>query len=242
MSWRTRLEAQRPELLRLLQEPNLTGVRAFVCLLDGCLAEISGDPGDDPRAALVISAALQASYPALVRYRRGDVEGTARWIKRNWIEQAAVFGVPAFGALEKDPPPAEPDGKDLEFLAAFNVAVSELFASRLKDAQARLILRRLMTYLGLSLDNLARMFDVTGDTARLWEKGKGEVPGSQMRDVVAADEALDRLLLLFRPERLHQVVRRKADLFDHEPALEWILRGRLGDVAGRYEAVLGYQG
>jgi hypothetical protein len=31
-------------------------------------------------------------------------------------------------------------------------------------------------------------------------------------------------------------------LFDGERALDWILRGRIGDAAGRYEIALSYQG
>jgi len=50
------------------------------------------------------------------------------------------------------------------------------------------------------------------------------------------------MLEIFRPERLFQVVRRKADLFDGESALEWILRGRVAEVADRYELALSYQG
>jgi hypothetical protein len=99
-----------------------------------------------------------------------------------------------------------------------------------------------MAYLGLSLDHLARMLSVAGDTVRLWERGYGEVPASRFGELLLADKALDRLLTLFRPERLPQVIRRKADLFEGEEALDWILRGRIADVADRYDSALSYQG
>jgi len=92
------------------------------------------------------------------------------------------------------------------------------------------------------MDHLARMFEVAADTVRLWERGHGEVPAARRAELLLADKALDRLLELFRPERLPQVIRRKADLFDKEQALDWILRGRIADVADRYDAALSYQG
>jgi hypothetical protein len=55
-------------------------------------------------------------------------------------------------------------------------------------------------------------------------------------------EALDRLLALFQPARLPLAIRRPAELFDGERALDWILRGRIGEAAGRYEIALSYQG
>jgi len=53
--------------------------------------------------------------------------------------------------------------------------------------------------------------------------------------------ALTRLLALFRPERLPEVIQRPADLFDGERALDWIRRGRAAEVADRYEMALSYQ-
>jgi len=226
----SQLEARRPEILRNLREPNLDGLRAFVCLIDDCVLELSRDAaGEEILVAFLRSAVLQGSFPALVWYRRGNLEATADWIRREWQALAGA-------------PPTEPDPRELEFLAAYNVAVSELLATRLQDAHARLILRRLGAYLGLSMDHLARMFEVAGDTIRLWERGHGEVPAARMSELLLADKALDRLLDLFRPERLPQVIRRKADLFDKEQALDWILRGRIADVADRYDAALSYQG
>lgn len=237
MSLLSQLEASRPEILRNLREPNLEGLRAFVCLIDDCVLELSREAaGDETLVAFLRSAVLQGSFPALVWYRSGNLEATADWIRREWQALAGGLDTPS------PAPPIEPDPRELEFLAAYNVAVSELLATRLQDAHARLILRRLGAYLGLSMDHLARMFEVAGDTVRLWERGHGEVPAGQRTELLLADKALDRLLELFRPERLPQVIRRKADLFDKEQALDWILRGRIADVADRYDTALSYQG
>ena len=57
----------------------------------------------------------------------------------------------------------------------------------------------------------------------------------------AASAALSRLPAIFPPERLPQVIRREAELFDGKPAVDWIVRGRIADVAERYESALAYQ-
>ena len=56
-----------------------------------------------------------------------------------------------------------------------------------------------------------------------------------------ASSAVMRLAAIFRPERLPQVIRRKAALFGGESALDWILRGQIHEVADRYETTLAYQ-
>ena len=40
---------------------------------------------------------------------------------------------------------------------------------------------------------------------------------------------------MFRPRRLPEVIRRPAALFDAEPVLEWIERGRIIEVVQRYD-------
>ncbi len=42
--------------------------------------------------------------------------------------------------------------------------------------------------------------------------------------------------------RLPQVIRRPVDIFDGHSALEWILLGRIEEVAKRYEVAFAYQG
>ena len=77
-------------------------------------------------------------------------------------------------------------------------------------------------------------------TPRLWGSPWFEKP-PLLYWMTAAGAALGRLEAMFRPERLSQVVRRKAGLFEGESALDWILRGRIAAAAGRYETALAYQ-
>jgi hypothetical protein len=74
-----------------------------------------------------------------------------------------------------------------------------------------------------------------------WESGRATIPNEKLGQLQAASNALSRLLGIFRPERLPQVIRRPAELFDQESAADWIIAGRITDVAERYESILAYQ-
>ncbi|MEK7408194.1 MAG: hypothetical protein AAB225_24250 [Acidobacteriota bacterium] len=89
---------------------------------------------------------------------------------------------------------------------------------------------------------MGRMFGVAGETVRRWLRGASRVPDSRLAEMESAAAALNRLLEIFQPDRLRQVIRRPAEVFGGERALDWILRGRIGEVAERYEAALAYQG
>ncbi len=106
----------------------------------------------------------------------------------------------------------------------------------------RLALERLMECLGLSQDQMGRMLDVSGETVRRWKSGATGIPLSRVAELTAAESALNRLLQIFRPERLPLVIRRKAEVFGGKAALDWILDGRIAEVADRYELSLAYQG
>ncbi len=108
-------------------------------------------------------------------------------------------------------------------------------------AHARAALRALMNGLGLSQLEMADMLQVSGETVDRWWKGSASVPVDKQAEIVAAESSLQRLHTLFRPDRLSAAVRRPADLFGRECALQWILRGRIAEVTNRYEAALRYQ-
>jgi DNA-binding transcriptional regulator YiaG len=110
------------------------------------------------------------------------------------------------------------------------------------DEEGRGILRRLMASLDLSFDDLGRMLAVSGETVRRWERGLAAIPARRQAPLTAAGAALDRLLAIVRPERLPATVRRPAEAFGGETALDWILRGRIQDVADEYERMVLYHG
>lgn len=159
------------------------------------------------------------------------------------VKEAASPAYVAVGAR----PPVEgasmkaTDGDAWECLALFNAAVSDHLRIKRWGADNPRILQRLMSTLDLSRDEAGRMFGVTGETVRRWERGMVDVPSQQVAALTAADAALGRLLELFLPDRLPLAIRRPAEAFGGERALDWILRGRLAQVAESYDHALMYQ-
>jgi len=137
---------------------------------------------------------------------------------------------------------AQIEGADDRLLSQVYDTASRLLLARRHDLEARLALDRLMLRLGLSQDEAARMLGVSGETVRRWQRGAVKIPMPRAAQLLSMGEALERLLALFQPARLPLAIRRPAELFDGERALDWILRGRIADAAGRYEIALSYQG
>lgn len=162
--------------------------------------------------------------------------------------QAAVKepASPAYVVAATRPPEEElgmnpANGNELECLLLFSAVVGAHLRLKSREAEGRRVLHRLMSTLDLSRDEAGRMFGVTGETVRRWERGMVEIPARQMAVLTAADGALSRLLELFLPERLPLAIRRPAEAFGGEHALDWILRGRIAEVADRYDRALLYQ-
>ncbi len=128
-----------------------------------------------------------------------------------------------------------------ESFALFHLAVSSVITEEESANEGQQILRTLMTVFDLSFEELGRMFGVTGETARRWEIGSSSISSDRKAAISSTKEPMDKLLKIFRHARLPQVIRRAAELFGGERALDWILRGKIADVANRYEITLRYQ-
>lgn len=107
--------------------------------------------------------------------------------------------------------------------------------------QARVLLGALRTRLALDDAELACMLCVSPGAVGLWWRAGVSIAPETRARIIAAGAALDRLLALFTPESLAQAVRRRAELFDGKRALDWILAGRIAEVADRYDVALSYQ-
>ena len=81
------------------------------------------------------------------------------------------------------------------------------------------------------------LFTDIESSTRLWETD----PESMRAALAHYDAACRRLLAMFRPERLHRVLRRRVPLFGGSAALDWILQGRIDQVVAEYERTLSYQ-
>jgi transcriptional regulator with XRE-family HTH domain len=223
-------------------------VREVVRVFDHLLAELNEAAGiEEELAWLIRESALQSSSTALLHLRAGEPDAAVRLLFDTWRQTAQSLGIelpPLAGAVGEATSLylSFSSGEAQELLATFRAAVFEHCRISASQAGGREVLRRLMTLLGLSYDQLGRAFSVSGETVRRWERGSHPIPDERLPDLTQADSALSRLLHIFRPDRLLQVVRRKAELFEGETGLSWILRGRIADVAGRYETALAFQG
>jgi transcriptional regulator with XRE-family HTH domain len=232
-----------------LEDLDLTSAREFIALVDECAVGFNSGAGlFGALAAVVRYGVIQSCFPALVRSRRGSADTALRWISAMWSLHAAAFGAlpesADIGSLsvsdfETTLPPEESLAEDI---AIYNMAVSELLSKTSREAEARQVLRRLRTNLGIDAEELGAMFGVSARTIRQWESRHTPIPDKEITAIVAADVGLTVLLEVFRPEVLADVVRRNAPGFDGDRALDWILNGRIAEVAERYWDASLYQG
>jgi DNA-binding transcriptional regulator YiaG len=129
-----------------------------------------------------------------------------------------------------------------EFLLVFSLAVAEKLRAEESQSQARQAIRRLVSGLELSREGIVGLLGVPAGIVKQWEASETPVPGETRATLARANNALSRLLAIFRPERLPQVIRQKADLFQGNSARDWICQGRIQEVADLYEAAFAYQG
>lgn len=227
----------------LLRQGSFAGVRKFAQVVHSCVAKLNAEAGlTGPRAFFVASAVLQHSLASMLLFREGDVRAASHAISRTWMALSTGEPVEPVRLPERILARRGEEQALEDLVQMFPMAVYEATASARKESDGREILRRLMTYLDLSFDHVGRMLDVSGETVRRWERGVSRIPTEALATLELADSALDRLVTLFLPQRLPEVMRRKADLFDGGRPLDWILRGRVADVADRYELALTYQG
>lgn len=206
--------------------PDMASIRDFISLTGEFAAEASRVLGLDAESVAEVKARLlRSALPAFLSHWRGDRERASDLLVDAWRSN---FQVPV------GPAPRE-------LLGLWDVAVSQELTADARSFSGPLVIEMLVSCLSLSQDELGRMLGVTGETVRRWKKGAVGIPESRLAELTAAESALNRLLRMFRPERLSQVIRRKADLFEGKRALDWILDGRMAEVADRYESALAFQ-
>lgn len=253
LALQARLEKHQPAVSRL-SPPDLATLRDFVHEVEACVNLLNGEAGiaDEDTAALLRGSVLQSSFPALLLLRQEETWAAAAFLVDQWQRTADALGesihLPAGGGIgggrevrERGTPYRASADLEWELLTLYNTVVFEALLAADGLGRGRDILRRLMAQLALSYDQLGRAFGVSGETIRRWERGSHEIPADRMAVLVETEAALRRLVTLFKPERLPQVLRRKAALFGEESGLDWIFRGRMAEVAERYEAALAYQ-
>ncbi len=182
------------------------------------------------QAELVEAGVLQNSFPAFLLLQRRDPARASWWVVHTWQDYAEE--------LDRLPNIRE----DKRSLLDYDQAVLQFLSSAEHVDEGQQSLRRLMTSLGLGQDEAGRMFGVSGETVRRWDRGKVRIPDSRMAVLVSAEAALTRLGALFvagAPAASDPAA--GGVVAQGERALDLILRGRIADVASRYEMALAYQ-
>ncbi len=215
------------ELKRQLDPPSYEGFHQVLDRFEQSIEELNRRKGISLSPILVAATAVRLILDVLVPYMQGRTDEAARIF--------ADYDL-IFKAAERIPL------ADREKLfRAFLVAGAAGATEALQGERGRGILTRLAGTLKLSLDDIGRMLNVSGETVRRWARGTVAMPDDQLAALDLIGQALGRLEAMFLPDRLAHVVRRRAEVFGGERALDWILRGRIKDVADRYEVLLRYQ-
>jgi DNA-binding transcriptional regulator YiaG len=204
---------------------------------------------DSSALLLVRELALQNAFLACVYSLRGRAEIGKASLVHAWIDSSSSVGLDEkylrnlrnLWVHHSANSPFNLTADDSELLAIFNAAVAERLLAEGAEWQGRQVIRQLTVRLGLTWEEVAAMFQVSVQTLEAWESGQMPIPKAKLADVQAASNALSKLLSMFRPERLPQLIRRPAELFDNTSAADWIVAGRIADVAERYESALAYQ-
>ncbi|HXH06499.1 MAG TPA: hypothetical protein VNI83_07895 [Vicinamibacterales bacterium] len=224
-------------LQRELRRSSAAAARRFVAFVAGTTDRLNARAhlgGAD--AAVVRAGVLSQAFVPLLYVREGRPTEAASLLAATW---RTLAGRPP---VRLQLPPVATTESDAALLELFTLAVTDELLSASRADRGRQIIGRLMTTLRLSFDDLGRVLGVSGETVRRWARGTVAVPEDKLAALDLAGQAVSRLLRLIRLERLPDVIRRPAEAFAGQRALDWILQGRLPEVAERYERELAYQG
>jgi hypothetical protein len=203
---------------------------------------------DSNALPLVRELVLQNGFLACVYSWHGGAEIGKTSLVHTWIDSVFVgldeellHSVRNLWAQEIPKSKFHLTSADSEMLAIFNAAVAERLLSERAAWQGRQAVRDLMVRLGLGAEEVAAMLRVPVDTLTDWETGRAAIPAEKVVQLQTATTALSKLLGIFRPDRLPQVIRRRVELFEGKSAAEWIVAGKITEVAERYETAFAYQ-
>jgi hypothetical protein len=232
-------------LLRDVSEPDLDSSLRFLRLAERCVMDMNEAARLSGSSALVTRlGVLQSALPAFAACAAGNVRAAVDWISTEWHRYAELAGAmpeafttesPAIDGLDDD------KWMSAEAFAMFNLAVSEHIAQVNPRSAARQAIDHLRVYLDLDFDALGTICGVSGEVIRQYAEGAGPLPPSARTVIVKADSQASRLIKMFRPERLADVIRRPARSFGNRRALDWILEGRIEEVADEYDRRFRYQ-
>lgn len=234
--------------------PNLAAARACVDWMMLAILHLNRRIGFEAQTSVLVQdLVLAGASQAAVFWRHGWSDQARTSLLHSWIDQSLIFE-PSWKHLYElrnsivhdqfSPAAARLQGShlDREFLLVFSIAVAEKLSTDQAESQARQALRQLLTRLDLSVGDLGRLLGVSAETVDQWESARAVIPADVRATLTRANRALSRLLTIFRPERLPQIIHQRVELFKGESAYDWILQGRIQEVADLYEGAFAYQG
>lgn len=201
-------------------------------------------------SSLLQDFVLTNASQCAILWRSGLAEEARNVLVHVWLEQSSMVATISAGNWTGVHDPCvsgsfplrfKPSDWDREFVLLYVLAVSENIRSATSEWQARQELRNIMSRLELTPEDLARVLSSSVEEVDAWESGRTPIPFDQQASLQKANNALMRMLSIFRPERLPQIIRRPAELFGGQTALDWIVQGRIGEVADKYDTTLAYQ-
>jgi len=234
--------------------PNLAAARACVDWMILAILHLNQRIGFEAQTSVLVhDLVLASASQAAVFWLHGWSEQARKSLLHSWIDQSLAFE-PSWKHLYEfrnrlvhaqfSPTATRLQGSDLdrEFLLVFTVAVAEKLRTDQAESQARQAIRQLLARLELSNEDLGHLLGVSVEIVDQWESGRSSIPADTRAVLARADSAVVRLLTIFRPERLPQVIRQNVELFRGQSAYQWILQGRIQEVADLYEVAFAYQG
>ncbi len=222
------------------RRPPSAAIAAFVQSVSKAIDELNTYAGlDQATAQIVRGAVLNDAFVPLLCVREGATPLAAKLLADRWTALAGQRRTRRPLRASVEPITLHPD--DTLLLETFSSRVMEELIATSRADRGRRTIRWLMDALRMSLSDVGRMVGVSDETVRRWARGATGIPEAKLALLDVGGAGLARLLRLIRPDRLPEVVRRPADAFGGQRAFDWILQGRIREVADQYERELAYQ-
>lgn len=109
------------------------------------------------------------------------------------------------------------------------------------EYEAKVAVKRLRALLGITLEQASRIYRVPTSTLVSWLDNQTPIPPECLALISQTDASLKVIDDLFEEARLPDLVRRPAEVFGGQSALDWILGGRIREVADTYDEALYFQ-
>ena len=109
------------------------------------------------------------------------------------------------------------------------------------ESEAKIVLEVWSVLLRITLEEAGQILGVSAGTIESWLNNQLPIPPEFLGRIKSTDASLSRVQDLIKKASLADVIRRPAEVFGGQTALDWILAGRIKDVADAYDEGLYFQ-